>query len=104
MQDPWYRDGVAAILGVDDPDDVDFMFGVVQTAPPYLVQVYRVSPSDVDRGRDLNRIATEIYRDCTETGTWPAWSEDITELSLTGYARQRIERTLNAWHGISYDY
>lgn len=94
MQHPHYCEGWAAILGCD-PDDIDFVFCVVPTEPPYLVMTYRLEPEDVQRGRDANRIAREIFRDCTEAGVWPKWSRDIHPLSLPGYARRRIDGEIN---------
>jgi hypothetical protein len=102
MQDPWYRRGLAAVLGCD-PADVDFIFIVIPTTPPYLPMLYRLHPADVERGAEQGRIAREIYRDCTQTGVWPDWTGgtgEITELKLPGYARSRIERTLSDWTGI----
>lgn len=107
MQDPWYREGAAALTGCGDWRDVDFVFLVVPTTPPYLVMHYRLDAIDapdpwldVSLGRQRNRIAREKYRDCTEAGAWPAWSADIHPLSLPAYARRRIESEII--HG--YDY
>lgn len=97
MQDPHYREGIAAILGCE-PGDVDFVFVAVPTEPPYLVMTYRLTAEDVALGREANAIAREKYRDCTDSGTWPKWSDDITELALPGYARRRIEGEINDWH------
>lgn len=98
MQDPYYRDGLAAVLGCD-PDDIDFVFVVVPTEPPYLPMVYRLEETDVELGRQQNRIAREKYRDCTEAGIWPAWSADITPLALPRYAVSRIESEINDYFG-----
>lgn len=96
MQDPWYRDGLAAILGCN-PDDIDFVFVVVQTTEPHLVMTYRLDDAAVALGRECNRIAREKYRDCTEAGVWPKWSHDITPLALPPYARRRIESEINEY-------
>ncbi len=104
-QDPWYREGLAACLGCDR-DKVDFIFAVVETEPPYLVATYYISdgspgeygaptPDDVALGREHNLIAREKYRDCTEAGIWPGYSEEIERLELRYYDRQRIERGIN---------
>ena len=97
LQDAWYRDGLAQLLGCDW-QDVEFVFVTVPTDPPYLPMAYRLEALDVPDpwhdvllGRQRNRMAREIYRDCTQAGVWPKWSRDITPLSLPGYARRRIE-------------
>ena len=97
QQDPHYREGWAAILGCDW-EDIDFVFAVVETEPPYCIATYRVDPADTDRGREQNRIARERFRDCTESGTWPGYSEEIEDLQLPAYGRQQIDREINEWH------
>jgi len=90
MQSEWYREGLAALLGCDR-DDVDFVFVVVPTEPPYLPMAYRLEdPRDIAIGRQRNAIAREKYADCAAVNAWPKWSSDIHPLSLPGYARNRI--------------
>jgi len=101
-QDPWYRQGWAAQLGCDWRD-IDFIFAVVETEPPYLVATYRISdgtdgPDDVGLGLEQCRIAREIYRDCTASGSWPGYSEEIETLELPRYRRLDTERQVNEWH------
>lgn len=98
MQDPYYRDGLGTILGCD-PDEIDFIFAVVQTDPdkPYLVMTYRLLPEHAGLGRQMNAIAREIYRDCVKADVWPAWSESIEDLPLPGWAVRDIERGINDW-------
>ena len=96
-QDPWYREGWATVLGCD-ADDIDFILAVVQTEQPYLVMTYRLLPEHADLGREQNRIAREVYRDCVKADVWPAWSEDIQDLPLPGRAVRDIERGINEWH------
>jgi hypothetical protein len=100
MQDPHYRQGLAACLKCD-PQEIDFVFVVVQTEPPYLVQEHRLLPRDLEVGAELCRQASEIYAGCTEAGVWPAWSDEIDDLPLTGYQRVRAERIINDFHGIT---
>lgn len=96
-QDPWYREGWATVLGCD-PDDIDFILAVVQTEQPHLVMTYRLLPEHVDLGREQNRIAREVYRDCVKADIWPAWSESVEDLPLPGWAVRDIERGINEWH------
>lgn len=96
MQDPHYRDGLAAILGCH-PDEIDFVFVAVPTTEPYLVMTYRLETEWTVLGRECNRIAREKYRDCTEAGVWPKWSNDITPLAMPYYAQRRIESEINEY-------
>ena len=57
-----------------------------ETDPPYLVACYRFEPRVLDEGRWRNRLACEVFRDCTDSGVWPGYDEGITPLSLPGYA------------------
>lgn len=96
-QDPHYREGWAALLGCD-PRDIDFVFVAVETEPPYLVAQYRVIPEHAELGREQNRIARERFRDCTTSGRWPGYSEEIEDLELPRYGVQRIETEINDWY------
>jgi hypothetical protein len=103
IQDPVYRRILAAILHCD-PEDIDFVFVVVQTSGRHQVRMHRLHPLDYERGRARARQAMEIYRDCSQTGVWPDHPEDIDDLSLPAYARSRIDRSINDWHGILFGY
>lgn len=71
QQEPWYCDGITA-LGVGEPK---FLFIVQEKDPPFLVNVIEHHPDDVSRGRDLNRIAINLYADCIESGVWPGYDD-----------------------------
>jgi hypothetical protein len=96
-QDAWYREGWASVLGCK-AGDIDFVFAVAETEPPYLVACYRVTPEHAELGREQNRIAREKYRDCTASGIWPGYSEEIEDLELPAYARRRIETHIQEWY------
>jgi hypothetical protein len=96
-QDPHYREGWASILGCDW-QDIDFVFAVAETDPPYLVATYRVIPEHADLGREQNRIARERFRDCMKADRWPGYSEEIEDLELPRYGVQRIEKDINDWY------
>jgi hypothetical protein len=97
MQDPWYREGIAATTGCT-PEDVEFLFLFVPTEQPYLPMIYRLGDADVELGTQRNRIAREKYRDCTEAGIWPAWSEDIVDIALPGWTVRGIESEINEYY------
>lgn len=96
-QDPHYREGWASVLGCDWRD-IDFVFAVVETEPPYCIATYRVVAEHVELGREENRIARERFRDCMKSGRWPGYSEEIEDLELPRYGVQRIERDILDWH------
>lgn len=86
-QDDWYRTA-AVELGLIEPD-AQFLFVFQCKTAPYLVTVVELDDIDVKIGRDRNQMAREIFRDCTESGVWPAYSDDIERVSLPAYARRR---------------
>jgi len=95
-QEVHYREGWAALLGCD-PADIDFIFIVVESDPPYLTATYRPHEQDIDRASHQLRAARERFRHCSEAGIWPGYSEEIETLELPRYKRQQQERDLNEW-------
>lgn len=78
MQAAWYLD-LAADLG--HPAE-GFGFIAQEKTPPYLVEIYDLDDDFLDWGRNRNRLALEIYRDCTAAGSWPGYTPTgITTLS-----------------------
>lgn len=90
IQAPWYVDAVRA-LGLDD--DPDFLLVFVETAPPYLVTVAGLDDDAMRTGRERGRKACERFRDCTESGIWPGYTDEvqIEWVSLPRWARLRDE-------------
>jgi PDDEXK-like domain of unknown function (DUF3799) len=91
IQAPWYLDGVRA-LGLDD--DPAFVFVFAETTPPFLVTVAQLHPDTMAAGQRLGRHACERYRDCTQAGIWPGYSEHaetIETISLPPWALRDIE-------------
>jgi hypothetical protein len=96
-QDVQYREGLAACLGCD-PDEVDFVFVVVESEPPHLVAHYRLEEiADLAVAREQLRAARERFRDCSSSGTWPGYSEEIERLELPRYKRLNMEKDINDW-------
>lgn len=71
-QQDWYSH-VAEILG--EPLQ-GFGFIVQEKEPPYLVTVVELPSELVDLGRDRNRRARQMFRDCTDAGIWPGYYPD----------------------------
>ena len=89
QQADWYLDAVFAVLG---ERDAAFLFVVQEKEPPYLVTVCELDFAAVQAGHALNRRAMEVYRDCTEAGRWPGYSDaddEIALVSLPSWARGR---------------
>ncbi len=84
QQHPWYLD-LARDLG--HPAEA-FAFIVQMKAAPYLVTVVELKEPAVRLGRERNRQALQIYRDCLDAGTWPGYVPDteFARVDLPTYA------------------
>lgn len=87
MQAAWYLDG-AALLDLVAPD-AEFLFVFQDKNPPHLVTVVDLDDIALKVGGERNRLAREVYRDCTKAGVWPTYSNDIERISLPAYALRR---------------
>lgn len=85
VQEFWYRRLYAQLTGVD----AEFVFIVQEKTPPYVVTVCRLDDESVRAGGTLARQALERYRDCMESGIWPAHSDEIERISLPRWAMPR---------------
>jgi len=86
-QGAWYQDAAAELLG----DDPAFLLVAQEKTPPYLVTVCELDQPAIAAGRSLNRRAMEVYRDCTEAGIWPGYTDDVALLSLPAWALRERE-------------
>jgi len=88
QQAAWYLDAVLAVLG---ERDAVFLFVVQEKEPPYLVTVCELDFAASQAAHALNRRAMEVYRDCTEAGIWPGYTDDVALLSLPAWALRERE-------------
>lgn len=87
-----YTDGATA-LGLDD--DPAFLLVFQMKDPPYLVNVVELDDDAMRVGRERMRRACEIFRDCTETGIWPGYTDVIELISLPAWMPRAIEGDLS---------
>jgi hypothetical protein len=88
IQDTFYRDAAIA-AGIDD--DPAFLFVVVEKQAPHIVQVAELDAEARRVGRARTDRALEVFRDCTASGIWPGYSNEIEPISLPRYAAYDIE-------------
>ncbi len=74
QQDEHYSDG---IWQLKIAEDVQFMFVVQEKTPPYLINVFQVSPGWLLMAEDRNTRARQIFKQCTETGIWPGYGTEV---------------------------
>lgn len=82
QQEPHYVD----VLHDLDVDISDFLFVVVSDTAPHLVTVNRVPADFVEHGRLCNRIALDLYAECTSSGHWPKFASGIHEYPQPAWA------------------
>lgn len=92
QQAAWYLDGIAALNLAPDPA---FVFVFVEKEPPYLVTVAEVDAMALRIARDLNRQALETFRECTETGHWPGYSDQVIPVRLPAWVENAYLREMS---------
>lgn len=88
IQAAWYTDAVRALGLGDSPW---FALAFVETTPPHLVRVAQLDEDALATGRAMGRVAIERFRDCTESGIWPGYDEELLTISLPPWIRRRAE-------------
>lgn len=59
-----------------------FKFICVETEPPYAVAVYELDPLAIEVGRKEYKEQLELYRECLEFDSWPAYPQQEQTISL----------------------
>lgn len=80
-QAAFYLNGLAA-----EGLSADFIFVVVESAPPFGVALYHVGPEVLARGRQLVNQYLEQHAACTAANQWPGYPADVQALILPGWA------------------
>jgi hypothetical protein len=88
-----YLDGIKAVFG-DEPEA--FFYIVVEKTTPYITTLYQLDAEDIDRGRDLNRMAIDRFAACLKSGHWPGYGEDVMPCGLTSWARKIADERIAA--------
>lgn len=87
-QAAWYRRGVEAALGAS----CRHVIVAVETAPPYAVGVYELDEDALEVGAELAKLGLERIARGIETGEWPAYGDDLQEITLPGWAKKEVAR------------
>lgn len=86
QQAAWYLDA-GHELGLFG--DGAFVFVFQEKTPPYVVTVVEPDPIALRIGRALNRRALDIFFECSTTGHWPGYADDVIQLGLPRWAEAR---------------
>jgi hypothetical protein len=74
VQAVFYMDAIRA-LGL--ADDITFVFIAQETTAPYLITVHEFDEIGLRLGRERVDRACALFAECTATGIWPGYSDDI---------------------------
>ena len=89
LQAAFYADGYEHITG----ETPAFLHVLVETEPPHAVSVVQLDDDALYVGRLKARRAIEVYRDCTEADSWPAFDPTVIHpVSLPRWAVTDAER------------
>jgi exodeoxyribonuclease VIII len=86
VQSAFYSDGFVYDKGYS-PEG--FVFIAVEKTPPYGVGVYFATNDVIGLGRDTYVPELFRYQACVNTGRWPAYSDQIEDLKLPGWAYKK---------------
>ncbi|WFE41921.1 PD-(D/E)XK nuclease-like domain-containing protein [Micromonospora sp. WMMD998] len=75
-------------------EDAELLFVFQEKRPPYLVTVVELHPVAKRIGEHLAREARHLYRECTTSGRWPGYADDVVLLSLPGYVENRYQELM----------
>jgi len=89
LQHSMYENGITA-CGLA-PDGVAFVLVFVEKEQPHAVNVVQLDQDAINTGRALNLRAIEIYRDCLQSGIWPAHPAEVHTIGLPRWAMRSEE-------------
>jgi hypothetical protein len=82
VQEAHYADTLQFAVGADIP----FVFCVVETEAPHLVNIHQLDMKWREMGHDQARRARELMAECTEKNEWPGFPPIVNLLSPPVYA------------------
>ena len=89
QQAAFYLDGIRAVFG---DADRHFYFIAQEKEAPYIVQPYTLEAEAIAWGRELNRKALKLFRQCLDAGQWPAYADDFVSVGLPRWQVEKLER------------
>lgn len=88
MQSGFYRRGIKAVLGIDDPV---FRFVVVENDLPHALSVIELDPAALDLADRKAQAAIRLWGECVEADRWPAYPPVIHHIGPPAWELSRWE-------------
>lgn len=92
QQADFYMRGLKA-LGIER--DPAFIFVAQETEAPYLVSVVQIAADDLNLAHQLNGRALWTFKQCSESGVWPGYPEQVVTIDLPTYWRINAEAIID---------
>jgi len=73
-----------------------FFFICVEKTPPYAVRCLKLQDEVLEAGRLEFERDLQVYRNCMESGIWPAYEDQYSEIGLPAWQMKQLE---NAYIG-----
>lgn len=87
VQAAFYTRGVMKATGRSDP--ARFLFVVQEKSPPHALSVIGLEPHLMTIAEKKVLYALELWRECIDTNTWPGYSGQIHEATLSPWEEER---------------
>jgi hypothetical protein len=74
-----------------NPDDqrTQFVFIVVEKAPPYLVNIFYVNPDDLELGKTRNEADLSKFAQCSLDKSWPGYEPEPKAIGIPHWAKTK---------------
>lgn len=72
----------AMALGLHGGKQPVVVFIFQEKTPPYLVNVVELDAAALRIGMEANRMALELYAECSESGVWPGYHKGVARVPL----------------------
>lgn len=90
-QASWYMDGILAAELAADPV---MLFVFQEKKKPFLVRCVTIGAPSMIAGEGLNYRARRIFAECTSTGVWPGYPDQIEQMDIPTWDLAKAERAL----------
>ncbi|MCJ7797822.1 MAG: PD-(D/E)XK nuclease-like domain-containing protein, partial [Thermoleophilia bacterium] len=85
-----YLRGLTVLRPLADGYQRKFAWIVCETQAPYLVRVFEADEEALSIGNDEAVKHLRMYKECQQTGVWPAWEQGMSLAGLPAWASKRF--------------
>ncbi len=98
IQAAFYIRACRAAFGTDPI----FRWVAIEPDPPYAMTVHVLSPAALKAAHDKVDLAIELWKECLETGNWPAYPQTVQVVELPGWMQNEPEWDDEALTGVPF--